>query len=55
MSQNLFLVGGFGASPYLQEELRESLRLRHIVLHQPNTDKSCVILIPNCCCESHSQ
>ena len=35
--QNVFLVGGFGESPYLQEELEESLGLRRITMRRPDT------------------
>lgn len=39
--QNVFLVGGFGASPYLQFHLEESLGLgRGAVLRRPDPDKS---------------
>lgn len=33
--QNVFLVGGFGESAYLQQELRKSLALRRIVMRRP--------------------
>ena len=36
----VFLVGGFGASPYLQELLKESLELRSKRLYRPDADKS---------------
>jgi hypothetical protein len=35
--QNVFLVGGFGESPYLQEELEEYLYLRKITMKRPDT------------------
>jgi hypothetical protein len=35
--QNIFLIGGFGESQYLQEELDFSLRLRRIQLRRPDT------------------
>jgi len=35
--QNVFLVGGFGESLYLQEELKESLDLRRITMQRPDT------------------
>lgn len=39
--QNVFLVGGFGASPYLQEQLRELLEdLRVTTLRRPAVSKS---------------
>ena len=38
--QNLLLVGGFGASPYLQQELEKSMTRKHIDLHRPAPDKS---------------
>ncbi|KUJ14621.1 actin-like ATPase domain-containing protein [Mollisia scopiformis] len=38
--KNVFLVGGFGESQYLQEELRESLKLRKIVMRRPEKNKS---------------
>lgn len=38
--QNLFLVGGFGASTYLREKLKESLDLRKVKLRRPNEDQS---------------
>jgi hypothetical protein len=34
--QNVFLVGGFGESPYLQEELKKSLKLRNITMRKPD-------------------
>ena len=37
IAQNVFLVGGFGESPYLQEELKESLDLRKITMRRPDT------------------
>lgn len=47
--QNVFLVGGFGASPYLQHLLDESLGLRrNTILRRPNADKSWVIPFPKC-------
>lgn len=42
--QNVFLVGGFGASPYLQEELQESLSLIRKKLRRPDAAKSYVDL-----------
>ena len=36
----MFLVGGFGASPYLQEMLFKSLKLRNIKMRRPDGDKS---------------
>ncbi|KAK5163262.1 uncharacterized protein LTR77_010848 [Saxophila tyrrhenica] len=38
--KNVILVGGFGASPYLQDELRKSLALRGIAMRRPSEDKS---------------
>ncbi|KAG0645461.1 hypothetical protein D0Z07_8512 [Hyphodiscus hymeniophilus] len=35
--RSVFLVGGFGASPYLQEELEKSLKYRQIALHRPES------------------
>jgi hypothetical protein len=35
--QNIFLIGGFGESLYLQEELDLSLKLRNIQLRRPDT------------------
>jgi hypothetical protein len=35
--QNVFLVGGFGESQYLQEELKLALKLRKITLTRPDT------------------
>jgi hypothetical protein len=35
--KHLFLVGGFGESKYLHEQLRASMDLRDIQLHQPDT------------------
>ena len=35
--QNVILVGGFGESLYLQEELKESLDLRRITMQRPDT------------------
>jgi hypothetical protein len=35
--KNIFLIGGFGESQYLQEELEQSLRLRKIQLRRPDT------------------
>ena len=35
--QSVFLVGGFGESLYLQEELKESLDLRRITMQRPDT------------------
>jgi hypothetical protein len=35
--QNIFLIGGFGESQYLQEELDVSLKLRNIQLRRPDT------------------
>jgi hypothetical protein len=37
--QNVFLIGGFGESPYLQEELKESLDLRRITMRRPDTSQ----------------
>ena len=37
IAQNVFLVGGFGESPYLQEELEESLRLIKVAMRRPDT------------------
>jgi len=37
--QNVFLVGGFGESPYLQQELKESLDLRRIPMRRPDTSQ----------------
>ena len=41
--QNIFLVGGFGESPYLQEEIDFSLRLRRIKLRRPDTSWTAVV------------
>ncbi|CZR64187.1 uncharacterized protein PAC_14084 [Phialocephala subalpina] len=38
--KNVFLVGGFGESPYLQEELKKSLTLRKIVMRRPDKQKA---------------
>lgn len=38
--KNVFLVGGFGESPYLQEELKRSLNLRKITMRRPDTKNS---------------
>jgi hypothetical protein len=38
--QNVFLVGGFGESPYLQEELKKSLDLRRVTMRRPDTRNS---------------
>lgn len=35
--QNVFLIGGFGESPFLQEELKYSLDLRKIAMRRPDT------------------
>jgi len=35
--QSVFLSGGFGESPYLQEELQFSLNLRKITMRRPDT------------------
>jgi hypothetical protein len=35
--QNVFLIGGFSESPYLQEELKRSLELRKITMRHPDT------------------
>ncbi|KIW81283.1 hypothetical protein Z517_04308 [Fonsecaea pedrosoi CBS 271.37] len=41
--KNIFLVGGFGESPYLQEEIEFSLRLRRIKLRRPDTSWTAVV------------
>ncbi|KAJ9663048.1 hypothetical protein H2198_001040 [Neophaeococcomyces mojaviensis] len=38
--RNVFLVGGFGESVYLQEELQRSLKMRRITMRRPETKKS---------------
>lgn len=38
--KNVFLVGGFGESPYLQQELKKSLDLRKIKMRRPEEQKS---------------
>jgi actin-related protein len=38
--KNVFLVGGFGESPYLQQELKKSLDLRKIKMRRPDEQKS---------------
>jgi hypothetical protein len=35
--QTVLLIGGFGESPHLQEELKASLRLRGITMQRPDT------------------
>jgi hypothetical protein len=35
--QNVFLIGGFSELPYLQEELKRSLKLRKITMRRPDT------------------
>ncbi|KAH0558448.1 hypothetical protein GP486_004894 [Trichoglossum hirsutum] len=35
--KNIFLIGGFAESKYLQEEIEYSLRLRNIQLRIPDT------------------
>jgi len=41
--KNIFLVGGFGESPYLQETIEFSLRLRKIKLRRPDTSWTAVV------------
>lgn len=41
--RNIFLVGGFGESIYLQKELELSLRLRQIQLRRPDTSWTAVV------------
>jgi hypothetical protein len=41
--QNIFLVGGFGESKYLQQEIDFSLRLRNIKLRVPDTSWTAVV------------
>ncbi|OAL29037.1 hypothetical protein AYO22_02473 [Fonsecaea multimorphosa] len=41
--RNIFLVGGFGESPYLQEEIEFSLSLRRIKLRRPDTSWTAVV------------
>ncbi|KAF2168394.1 hypothetical protein M409DRAFT_53083 [Zasmidium cellare ATCC 36951] len=43
--KNIFLVGGFGASPYLQEELQESLDLIQKKLRRPDAAKSLTAVV----------
>ncbi|KAF7185658.1 Chaperone protein DnaK [Pseudocercospora fuligena] len=43
--KNVLLVGGFGASPYLQEKLKESLAMRKIGLRLPDKDKSVTAVV----------
>ncbi|KAK4504279.1 hypothetical protein PRZ48_005195 [Zasmidium cellare] len=43
--KNVFLVGGFGASPYLQEELQESLDIMHKKLRRPDAAKSLTAVV----------
>ncbi|KAK6406831.1 hypothetical protein LTR81_018559 [Elasticomyces elasticus] len=38
--KSVLLVGGFGASPYLQELLKSSLKMRKIKMHRPDHDSS---------------
>ncbi|KAK4962668.1 hypothetical protein LTR10_000295 [Elasticomyces elasticus] len=38
--KSVLLVGGFGASPYLQELLKDSLKMRKIKMHRPDHDSS---------------
>ncbi|KAL2073566.1 hypothetical protein VTL71DRAFT_10892 [Oculimacula yallundae] len=38
--KNVFLVGGFGESPFLQRELESSLKLRNIVMRHPEKSKA---------------
>lgn len=38
--KNVFLVGGFGESLYLQQELKKSLDLRKIKMRRPTQQKS---------------
>jgi len=35
--QNVLLIGGFGESPHLQEELKRSLALRKLTMQRPDT------------------
>lgn len=39
LSQNVLLAGGFGASPYLQAKIKDSLALRNAGLRLPDKDK----------------
>ncbi|KAN0071932.1 hypothetical protein V8E54_009661 [Elaphomyces granulatus] len=41
--KNIFLVGGFAESEYLQQEIELSLGLRHIQLRRPNTSWTAVV------------
>jgi len=41
--KNIFLVGGFGESEYLQEQLEFSMRLRKIKLWRPDTSWTAVV------------
>jgi len=41
--KNIFLIGGFGESQYLQEELELSLKLRKIQLRRPDTSWTAVV------------
>jgi tRNA A37 threonylcarbamoyltransferase TsaD len=41
--KTIFLVGGFGESPYLREELESSMRLRKINLKRPDTSWTAVV------------
>jgi DNA-binding MurR/RpiR family transcriptional regulator len=36
-TQNVFLIGGFGESKYVQAELEQSLMFRDITLIRPDT------------------
>lgn len=42
-TKNIFLVGGFGESKYLQQEIDFSLRLRNIKLRVPDTSWTAVV------------
>lgn len=42
-TKNIFLVGGFGASVYLREELDRTFRLRHIQLRKPEKSWTAVV------------
>lgn len=41
--KTIFLVGGFGESPYLQQEVEFSMRLRGIKLKRPDTSWTAVV------------
>jgi hypothetical protein len=42
-TKNVFLVGGFGESEYLQGQIEDTLRLRDITLRRPDTSWTAVV------------